>query len=140
MSNVNFVYNDGGRSKYFDAVGVGDCVTRAISIASGLDYLDVYTYLSTLNKKRTGKKSARNGVFKKDYHNYILNLGFEWVACSGIGTGCTMHLHKDELPSSGTLILRLSKHLAAYVDGKLLDTYDCSRDGTRCVYGYYIKK
>lgn len=32
-----------------------------------------------------------------------------------------------------------SKHLAAVVDGVLHDTYDCTREGTRCVYGYYVK-
>lgn len=27
--------------------------------------------------------------------------------------------------------------IAAVVDGVLHDTFDCSRGGTRCVYGYY---
>jgi hypothetical protein len=55
------------------------------------------------------------------------------------GSGCTVHLKSDELPK-GTLIVRLSKHLAAVKDGVLHDTYDCSRGGTRCVYGYYRQK
>jgi hypothetical protein len=25
------------------------------------------------------------------------------------------------------------------VDGIINDTYDCSREGTRCVYGYFTK-
>jgi hypothetical protein len=37
----------------------------------------------------------------------------------------------------GRLVVRLSKHVAAVVDGVLHDTYDCSRGGTRCVYGYW---
>ena len=65
-------------------------------------------------------------------------LGFKWVACMGIGTGCQVHVRADELPSEGRLVLNLSKHCVAYVDGVLRDTYDCSREGTRCVYGYYI--
>jgi hypothetical protein len=40
----------------------------------------------------------------------------------------------DEVP---VLIARVSKHLVAIVDGELHDTHDCSRDGTRYVYGYW---
>lgn len=35
---MDFVYNDGGRSRYFKAKSVGDCVTRAIAIATRTDY------------------------------------------------------------------------------------------------------
>jgi len=27
----------------------------------------------------------------------------------------------------------------AVIDGVINDTYDCSREGTRCVYGYWEK-
>ena len=64
-------------------------------------------------------------------------LGYRWYAMTTIGSGCTMHLNTEELPK-GTLILSLSKHLTCVKDGVLYDTYDCSRDGTRCVYGYWI--
>jgi len=53
-----------------------------------------------------------------------------------IGSGCTVHVKKDELPE-GRLILRLSKHYAAFIDGELHDSFDSSRNGTRCVYGYW---
>lgn len=54
----------------------------------------------------------------------------------GIGTGCRVHLRADELPV-GRIIVAVSKHYAAVVDGVLRDTFDCSREGTRCVYGYW---
>lgn len=54
----------------------------------------------------------------------------------GIGTGCTMHLDESEIPN-GSLIVRLSGHMAAVIDRVLYDTYDCSRDGKRCVYGFW---
>ena len=43
---------------------------------------------------------------------------------------------------SGEMFLELSRsdEIAAFVDGVLHDTYDSSRDGTRCVYGYYSKE
>jgi hypothetical protein len=53
-----------------------------------------------------------------------------------IGTGCTVHLRSDELPG-GRLIVALSRHWCAVIDGVIHDLYDCSRGGTRCVYGYW---
>ena len=55
-----------------------------------------------------------------------------------IGQGCKVHLKKDELPM-GILIVSCSKHITVVKDGVLHDTYDCSRRGTRCVYGYWSK-
>jgi hypothetical protein len=41
-------------------------------------------------------------------------------------------------------VCNVSKHFTAVIDGRLHDTYDCSRNGNdcsrngkRCVYGYY---
>jgi hypothetical protein len=64
------------------------------------------------------------------------SLGLRWVPTMQIGQGCKVHLRRDELPQKGRLVL--SRHAAAVIDGVLHDTYDCSRGGTRCVYGYWI--
>ncbi len=53
-----------------------------------------------------------------------------------IGQGCTVHLRADELPG-GRLIVRVSRHMCAVIDGVIHDTHDPSRAGTRCVYGYW---
>jgi len=45
-------------------------------------------------------------------------------------------LRADELPS-GRLVVSVSKHLTAVVDGVIHDTHDCSRVEARCVYGYW---
>ena len=42
----------------------------------------------------------------------------------------------DELPM-GRLVVSLSRHFAAVIDGLLHDNHDCSRDGTKCVYGFW---
>ena len=49
---------------------------------------------------------------------------------------CTVHLRADELPA-GRIIASLSRHVVAVIDGVIHDIYDPSRDGTRCVYGYW---
>lgn len=131
---MKFVYDDGGRSKYFKATDVGDCAIRAITNATGIDYLKVYNDLKELN----GGKSCRNGTPKKVDKAYIQSLGWKWKPTMLVGKGCKVHLREDELPS-GTLIVQVSKHLTCVKDGVLYDTYDCSRDGTRCVYGYWYK-
>lgn len=131
---MKFVYNDGGRSKYFKATDVGDCAIRSIAIATNKDYKEVYEDLKKLN----GNKSCRNGTPKKVDKKYLTQLGWKWTPTMFIGQGCKTHLKEDELPS-GTLIVSVSGHLTCVIDGVINDTYDCSREGTRCVYGYWSK-
>lgn len=150
LKHIDFINTDGGRSKYFTGEKAGDCVIRAIAIATKQDYKEVYDQMFNLNRefsKGRSKKarklkekgsSPRNGNFKEVYEPYILGLGFSWVSCMGIGTGMQTHLNKAELPK-GILILRLSKHLACVINHTLYDSFDCSRNGKRGVYGYWIK-
>tara|TARA_Y100000310_G_scaffold321035_1_gene378121 strand:- start:131 stop:622 length:492 start_codon:yes stop_codon:yes gene_type:complete len=149
----HFQYNDGGRAEVERKGEASDCVTRAIVIATGLPYLEVYDRLAAGNATqrksrrehesadRTGVKTASHGIStrRKWFKDYMAELGFEWTATMQIGSGCKVHLKSDELPK-GRLVVNLSKHLAAVIDGVLNDTYDCSRDGTRCVYGYWQLK
>lgn len=132
---MRFVYCDGGRSKYFQAKNVGDCAIRAVAIATGTDYKVVYDEFKKLN----GGKSCRNGTPKKVDKQYLKNNGWIWHPTMLIGQGCSVHLNEKELPK-GTLIVSVSKHLTCVKDGVIYDTYDCSRDGSRCVYGYWTKK
>jgi hypothetical protein len=53
-----------------------------------------------------------------------------------IGSGCTVHLRADELPE-GRLIVSVSRHTVAVIDGMIHNTHDPSRGETRCVYGYW---
>ena len=149
---MTYQFDDGGRQAAGWKGKGGDCVTRAIAIASGRPYQEVYDRLAEGNATqrmskrergaiaRTGRTTALHGIFtkRKWFKDYMEELGFEWTATMGIGTGCEVHVRATELPLEGRLVLALSKHYAADVDGVLRDTYDCSRHGTRCVYGYYI--
>jgi hypothetical protein len=75
-------------------------------------------------------------VSRKWFKDYMLSLGFTWTPTMTIGKGCTVHLRPDELPPGG-LVVSLSRHYAAVIDGVVHDIFDPSRDGTRCVYGYW---
>lgn len=125
-------FDDGGRSKYFAASGVGDCVTRAIAIATGKDYKEVYNAIT-----RIVGYTPRNGVRKSDTKKVMKHFGGVWHSCMSIGTGCTTHLEDGEIPMEGAIVCQLSKHVVAVLDGVIHDTYDASRNGNRCVYGYW---
>jgi len=135
---MKYKYNDGGREQAGYKGNARDCVTRAISIASGLPYKQVYKDINSVSKEMRVECGARTGVPKKVYSKYLGELGFEWVPTMRIGSGCKVHLVESELPT-GKIIVRLSRHLCAVIDGVINDTYDCSRGGSRCVYGYWIK-
>lgn len=133
-------YNDGGRANAGYKGTAGDCACRAISIATGMPYKDVYKLINEYGKRerRKNKSSARTGVYMDTMKKIMEDIGWEWHPTMKIGTGCKVHMRKNELPS-GTIITRLSKHYATVIDGVLNDTYDSSRNGTRCVYGYWKK-
>ena len=140
-----FVYNDGGREAAGYKGSAGDCVCRAVAIAAQLPYQEVYNRLAEGNasqrkSKRTGKqpRAARNGIYttRKWFKDYMRELGFVWTPTMQIGSGCKVHLKADELPL-GRLVCNVSRHSVAVIDGVINDTYDCSREGTRCVYGYW---
>jgi len=141
---MNYVYDDGGRKAAGYKGDTGDCVCRAIAIAGNKSYEEVYAGLISLQAtgfrktKKVRGSHPRTGVTRKVYDAYLKFYGWKWTPTMQIGTGCKVHLKEDELPK-GNLIVRVSKHMTAIVDGVIHDTHDPSRDGTRCVYGYYSK-
>lgn len=134
---MELVITDGGRAAAgFKGTAPGDCVTRAIAVATGYPYLHVYTALADRCAAIGKPRSARAGIPKTVTRSYLAELGWRWTPTMSIGSGTRVHLRADELPE-GRLIVQLSKHLAAVADGVLYDNHDSSRGGTRCVYGYW---
>lgn len=145
---MDWVYDDGGREAAGFVGTTGDCVCRAIAIATQMPYKEVYKLINSYGKQeRPGRKrkgnsynghrsSARTGVYKDTIRKIMEKLGWKWHPLMTIGSGCTTHLRKEELPS-GRIICNVSRHCVAVIDGVIHDTYDCSRDENRCVYGYY---
>lgn len=134
--SAGFVFDDGGRAAAGFKGRAGDCVTRAVAIAAGLPYDEVYRRLAKERgeqrvTKRSGKKaaSARNGIDtrRKWFKDYMASLGFEWVPTMRIGSGCKVHLCADELPA-GRIVVAVSKHYTAMIDGVIHDTYDPRRE------------
>ncbi len=148
-SNLELKIDDGGRANAGYKGMAGDCVVRSIAIAANLSYKKVYEDLYQANEifRTTSKTklarslkqkndSPRTGTHRVVLKKYLLQLGWKWTPTMFVGQGCKVHLKKDELPN-GTLIVSCSKHITVVKNGILHDTYDCSRNGTRCVYGYW---
>lgn len=142
---MHYVYDDGGRAKAGFKGTTGDCACRAVAIATGRPYKEVYDRINELGKAektRKGSKkvrsNARTGVWRHTLDRLMAEYGFRWVSTMKVGQGVTVHMRASELPS-GRIVCRLSKHYAAVIDGVLHDNHDCSYDGERAVYGYYIK-
>lgn len=138
---MTWTYHDGGRKAAGYKGSTGDCVCRAITIATGQPYQTVYDALNEAAQverpRRRGRRSqARTGVKIATIRKFLTSLGWRWTPTMQIGSGCTVHLKDGELPS-GRLIVSVSKHMVAVIDGVIHDTSDPSRDGTRCVYGYW---
>lgn len=74
---MKFVCDDGGCAAAGYRGGAGDCVTRAIAIATGKPYQEVYDALNALGatertgKRKRGKSSARGGVYKDTTRKYL---------------------------------------------------------------------
>lgn len=132
---MRHVYDDGGRPEAGFMGKCGDCVVRAVAIATELPYGEVYRALAKLNATNrsrvtaAGRKSARNGVIVRSagFKRYMRSLGWTWTPAMGIGTGCKVHLHDGELPT-GRLIVSVSKHYTAVIDGVVHDTHDPQRE------------
>jgi len=156
---MEYVFDDGGRACAGYRGTTGDCVTRAIAIAMGLPYQEVYDEMAAGNatqrvtrkerlamvfkpsmKRRVGKFTASHGINPRRqwFKDWMAERGWKWVPTMQVGSGCKVHLRADELPA-GRLIVSLSRHYAAVIDGVIHDIYDPSRGGTRCVYGYWTR-
>ena len=146
---MKLVYTDGGRKAAgFSDYAKGDCVCRSVAIVSGRPYREVFDRLAIGNatqrrSKYIGKRglTADNGVNvrRKWFRDYMAELGLSWTPTMHIGSGCKVHMREEELPA-GRLIVAVSKHYTAVIDGVVHDNHNPSRGGTRCVYGIWRMK
>lgn len=111
---------------------VGDCVKRAITLASGKDYMEVQRDLNKF------KKITKSSVFNdpKNYKYYIENIlnGKKITFQAEKGKSrMTGWLFAIDHPT-GTYILRMAGHLSCCIDGQINDTWNCSH---KCVYNVW---
>ena len=134
---MKWVHDDGGRAAAGFKGKAGDCVARAVAIASGKPYAEVYDALAGgMGSQRKAKgRSARNGIStkRKWFKDYMASLGFQWTPTMLVGQGCKVHLKDGELPM-GRLVVAVSRHYTAVIDGVIHDTYNPGADRGTTVY------
>lgn len=125
-------YNDGGRAEAGFKGRCGDCGVRAMAIALGLPYKEVYRELAQANKDAGHAKSMRHGIYKDDYSKVLARHGWVWVSAPKFDGRKARY---SDLPP-GTHIARMARHFVAVIDGVVHDTFDCRK---KMVYGYWTK-
>lgn len=136
--------NDGGREAAGFKGTTGDCGCRAVAIATGRPYQEIYDAIieeAAKERPRGNKKRShpRTGVWPATLGRVLFRYRFRWVPTMKIGSGCQVHLNPGELPA-GRIVVRVSQHYVAAVDGIIHDNHDSTRGGNRCVYGYWIEQ
>jgi hypothetical protein len=146
---LRFEATDGGRmaTKHFKKQYAGDCVTRAITLAEGIDYMLVYRELSR-RMKTWGRSGANNGVYDLIWRPMLQEAGYvrgtlPKVHGAGERTTFSVPLVSAELPATGTVVCRVrrrkgrskhSHHLFTVIDGVIRDSFNPTRDE----YGYEL--
>lgn len=111
---------------------VGDCVKRAITTATGMDYMEVQRELNRC-KKITGCSKFNDN---KNWKYYVeKELKAKKLSFPAVQGQDRMNGYKfcEEFPK-GHYILRMAGHLSCCIDGVIYDTWDCS---DKCVYNAY---
>lgn len=148
---LHWVHDDGGRAAAGYKGSAGDCGVRALAIATGQEYQWAYDrlregiawHLGRRLRRKTrrvlsGSTSPRDGCPRDVMRKVMADLGWVWHPTMTLGSGCKVHVRREELPG-GRLLLSLSGHYSVMLDGVIHDTYDPSREGTRCVYGFWSR-
>lgn len=129
---MDFIWNDGGRSASGFVGTTGDCVTRAIAIATGRAYREVYDELGD-----RALKSPRNGIAVEISSEYLAErnwlrhdvAGLVLFVASDVPKGPVIVHITDERGRSG--------HLCTLIDQVVHDTWDPTDDEEYCVRTYW---
>ncbi len=113
---LRFEWHDGGRIAAGFSGYTGDCVTRAITIASGKPYREIYDDLFEAHDR-----SPRNGIGPEVTKQYLTQHGFVRIG-----------LYEWDMLPLGPLVVRCSswrkRHLSAVIDRCIYDTWNPSVD------------
>lgn len=102
----------------------GDCVYRAIALATGKDWLTIYDELTKLGRELLAPPND-----KKTYATYLDRIA-DRIVVTGFTkrpTGKTIARRDD----TKTYVVSMAHHLACVKGGKIRDTWNC---GDKAVY------
>jgi Protein of unknown function (DUF2786) len=131
---VEFIWDDGGRADSGYIGLAGDCVTRAIAIATGICYRDVYRELGELSYM-----TPRNGVANNVAADYLTKLGWIYAA------GNRKALMPAVLPKDAVIVHLIeptgyrSGHFTSVIDHVIYDTWNPSEDDDFIIAGLWTR-
>ena len=129
MSIIGFQFDDGGRAEAGLKGKTGDCVVRAIAIATGLDYTTLYKHLAPKTLARLGVNvqddmpTYLKGVYHVDYEPLLKELGFTKTTSSE-GYAHPTYTQAYQAFGNCLVLSHDGTHLSAIIDGELRDTFD----------------
>ena len=121
-SHIDFIWHDGGRASSGFVGAAGDCVTRAIAIATGIAYRSIYNDLKELNDG-----SPRDGVLNVAWKAYLMRLGWH-------RQDFDCPLDELELPGGIAILSVISDgrrkhgHLCTLIGSTIYDTWNPADD------------
>ena len=129
-------YDDGGRAATGRKGHAGDCVCRAIAIATGQPYEQIYRLLDAhcrphRKSPNARKPSARFGVPLEVWEPLLVEEGWRYQELPR-----NEQFNARHLPIEGCTIVHTNTHLCTVKYGVIYDTYDSSYKGTAWVKGY----
>lgn len=129
-----FVWHDGGRAAAGYVGHTRDCAVRAMAIATGESYAQVYEAIYDASDR-----TPRQGVVLGLIDDFLKDLGFRHVT---IDRPTPFRL-LDNI--KGNIVVRfapiegkLGGHVCAVVDGTMYDTWDAAADGRFLVDQYWV--
>jgi hypothetical protein len=127
-SPLPWVYDDGGRGtagpEFEDEYDIGDCVTRAIAIATGRPYANVYATVDELCRSDGDDPDAGADKYvPSELTDEVMSkFGWRWVPLRSAS------LVTGSLPDEPRLVAVMSGHMCAVINGVMRDTWDCVWD------------
>ena len=114
----------------------GDCGTRAICLALGLDYYTVWQFATNRNQRNNpySKATATWGLSRRDLMDTLSDLGIDsnWTNMKTFN----FMFNKDNVPKH--CIAMLPRHWVAVRDGAVWDSYDSRGTRPRKLKGYFM--
>ncbi len=122
--------------KFFNAhpkgLRVKDCVKRALTVATGEDYMEIQRQLNRLKRELGAEHYNDNVVWKK----FISNKGWKEFTFQAVKGQKRMNGESFcESYPKGTYVLSMAGHLSVCKDGVIYDTWNCSQ---KCVYKAWL--
>lgn len=101
-----------------------DCVYRAISIATGKDWITVYDELTSLGRELLSPPNGKNTLSA-----YLDKIGKRVKPIVN-----SKRLLPTDLPKRGTYVISQANHLTTVKDGRVRDTWDTSKRSSYLIW------